>query len=298
MNKKKMVSIILVSAGLGYLIFNIFTNRILLAESFSKFSISNILFVTLLLLPAYLINAISWHVITKFLKLGISLKSNIYIWVVSNLSRYLPGGIWQYPSRILLLSSNNVTKTTSTFAVFIESLLNLLVGLLIVFLASFLWKPIFELNQLLAFVIIILIILATLLVLFVLKKFIFKTMLIKLGAFTNISPIWIGPLFLLFFVQYLIPGSVLYLLVNNIEAMPISQLPIFVGIYTFSWMAGYITFFAPSGLGVQDVSIAALLSIFVPFPVAGAIAILLRAIMLVSEAMTILFVFYIMRRLK
>lgn len=297
MNKRKIISIAFVFIGFGYLVVNIFSNRTLLIESFSKFSVSNILLVTLLLLPLYLINAISWHVITKLLKLKMSFKKNIYIWVITNLSRYLPGGIWQYPSRIFLLSSNNVTKTTSTFAVLIESLLNLLVGLSIVFLSSFLWKPILRINQSIP-IIIVFVILIMLLLWFFLKRFIFKKILTQFDTFPNVSPGWIILLLFLFFAQFLIPGSVLYILVSNIEAVSITQLPIFVGIYTFSWLAGYITFFAPSGLGVQDVSIAALLSVFVPFPVASAIAILLRVIMMVSEAMTILAVFYMMRKLR
>lgn len=72
----------------------------------------------------------------------------------------------------------------------------------------------------------------------------------------------------------------------------------FVGIYTASWIIGYVTFFAPSGLGVQDVSIAALLSVFVPLPIASAIAILFRIILTLTELLTVLIVFWLTKKAK
>lgn len=295
-NKKiftKIISLVAILVAFSFLFSNIFADWNAIKESFVNFKVSDIILVFLFLLPVYILNAFSWHIVTKSLKLRIGFKKNLHLWVVSNLSRYLPGGIWQYPSRVYLLSSAGTSKLIATYAVIMEALFNLVVGILIVLFTSF-GKIFFYIN--IETILIILLVFILLLFIYIYQKFIKK-------GFVNfkipdISYIWIIPLIFLFSTQYLIPGIVLYTLVNSINAISLTQLPIFVGIYTSSWIIGYITFFAPSGLGVQDVSIAALLSMFVPLPIASAIAILFRIILTLTELLTVLIVFWLTKKAK
>lgn len=67
----------------------------------------------------YLSNIICWHMLTKSLDMRINLLKNLRIWMLSNFSRLLPGGIWQYPSRVYLLSGEKVTKTKAATTVFL-----------------------------------------------------------------------------------------------------------------------------------------------------------------------------------
>ncbi len=295
MNKqKKIISLGVFVLAFSFLFFNIFADWDLIRDSLGNFKLAYVILVFLFLSPVYILTAFSWHIITVSLKLNVSFRKNLHLWVVSNLSRYLPGGFWQYPSRIYLLSSAGANKLTATYAVIMEALLNLVVGIVIVLFTSLFGKAFLHINKT-----IILVISAAFLLLFFLyiyQKFIKKSIInFKLP---NISYVWIIPLIFLFFTQYLIPGVVLYTLVNSINAIPITQLLMFVGIYTASWIIGYVTFFAPSGLGVQDVSIAALLSVFVPLPIASAIAILFRIILTLTELLTVLIVFWLTKKAK
>ena len=294
MNKLiKIISFVAILVAFSFLFSNIFADWNAIKESFVNFKASYIILVFLFLSPVYILNAFSWHIITVSLRLNVSFKENLHLWVVSNLSRYLPGGFWQYPSRVYLLSSAGANKLTATYAVIMEALFNLVVGILIVLLTSFggIFLRIDKRIMAAAGVGLILIFFVYIYQKFIKKGFVnFKI--------PDISYKWIIPLIFLFSTQYLIPGIVLYTLVNSIVAIPLTQLPIFVGIYTSSWIVGYITFFAPSGLGVQDISIAALLSIFVPLPIASAIAILFRIILTLTELLTVLIVFWLTKKAK
>ena len=64
----------------------------------------------------------------------------------------------------------------------------------------------------------------------------------------------------------------MFLLVSMVFPLSVQFLPYVIVVYTLSWLLGYIAFLAPGGLGVQELSMATLLSFYLPVGLAGGLA--------------------------
>ncbi|MDO8638534.1 MAG: lysylphosphatidylglycerol synthase domain-containing protein [Candidatus Daviesbacteria bacterium] len=299
---KKLISPILVIFIFGILILTIVKNWPQLSSlkvQIDLFSLVLIIFLTLAIFP---INIISWHLITKSQKLDISLSKNLNIWIFSNLSRFLPGGIWQYPSRVLLLSKEGINKLSSSAIVIMEALFILLVVFLIVWLSLFLNLLPVTIDQriFISGSVVILVLFYLLFNNAMLNKIIsfFSNTFLKKDLYVeiNLSLKWFPLLVLFFLLQFIVSGSILFLISKSMVDLPVGLLPTFISLFTISWFLGYITFFAPSGLGVQEISLAGSLSLFMPFPVASLIVIVFRILVLLSEALVVLLTAFFLKR--
>ncbi len=293
MNFKKLFSLFFVS-----LIFILLASRIFGEWDQIKFHILNLNVINLILtmiiaLPIYFFNVLTWHLITKTVGIKIAFKKNLRLWLISNAARFLPGGFWQYPSRIYLLGQHGVSKVEATTAVLLEAIFNLATGALIImifFLSTPSIIPVDKLIWMLAILAMIPLFIYIFGKLEVSKKFkILKSLKISL----RVVPF----LFLTIFMQYFFAGLTLLILANSIANLPMTFLFIFIGIFTTSWILGYLTVFAPSGLGVQEASIATLLSSYIPFGIAGIIAIIFRVVLLLVEVFVLGFVLLILDKL-
>ena len=130
---KKTISVLLISGilvFLGWKIWRDWETVIDFKWNFSLFDLT--LFLIFLPLP-FIFNVVAWHLVTRSQGEKISFSKNFEAWMFSNFARYLPGGIWQYPSRILLLSKEGVSKESCIKCLVLEALFVVFVGLLIVF---------------------------------------------------------------------------------------------------------------------------------------------------------------------
>ncbi|MGA9349175.1 MAG: lysylphosphatidylglycerol synthase transmembrane domain-containing protein [Anaerolineae bacterium] len=88
----------------------------------------------------------------------------------------------------------------------------------------------------------------------------------------------VGYLFIWGFV-----GAAFFVLLNAIYPLPLAWLPTVVAIYAISWSAGFLTPFAPSGLGVREGTMILLLGQYLPVPAVTAAAILFRIWLILAE---------------
>ncbi len=65
--------------------------------------------------------------------------------------------------------------------------------------------------------------------------------------------------------------------------MSFNSILTFSGFYAFSWVVGFLSFFAPGGLGVTEITLAYLLSFMMPLSLASSITILYRFLLTVAE---------------
>src|SRR3989339_232715 len=137
--KSKFYYLVIVLA-LGFLIWKVKSDWFIVSSFTWKFNLINLVIAIFISFVAYLINVFSWHLLTGVLCLRISFKDNLKIWSFSNLTRFIPGKIWQYPSRILLLSEKRVNNFVSGAATLIEILLNFSSASIVVCLSFLLWK--------------------------------------------------------------------------------------------------------------------------------------------------------------
>ena len=85
----------------------------------------------LVMLLNFILGAIGWHRIMITLGETHPLKTNIKIWTLSSLTRYLPGGIWGYVSRAALCKEHGIKLSVSMIGLYLETCLLFLSALII-----------------------------------------------------------------------------------------------------------------------------------------------------------------------
>jgi len=289
---KKIISYLFVLLVFAFLFWQIFWNRSTILSFQWRFSFSDVFLVIMFLLPIFIVNSFAWHLLTRALGAHISYSSNLKIWMFSNFARYLPGGIWQYPGRVLLLSREGVSKSFGATCLVLEALFVVFVSLsivLLVFISGRLNLPFEDVR----FLFLLFLFLLFLFVVISSERFMTgaaRLLVSMTGRGKYIGNIrlplrWVPILVLFFFLEFLLPGIVLFMLAGGVIPATLDLLPVFVGIYAASWLAGYITFFAPAGIGVREASIAGLLSFIMPFSVGVVIAVAFRLLLFVSEVL-------------
>ncbi len=282
---KQLASLSIITLIFLFLARSILTNWNVFVSFLQDFTILNLSVIFLLLSLLVILNTLSWHIATLTIGLRVGLFENTYLWMVSNLSRYLPGGIWQYVGRIYMLSQLGISKMHSAGALALESIMNLLVGALVVIAMgsmrnnmSLIWL------SLLCILLIVFLVFTNVRFITFVSNLVYKLTErdISLSG-VKISPKWLPVLVVFFGAQFCVAGLVLYLMTLNTFDIPISYIPIFIGVFASSWLLGYIALFAPAGLGIQEGSIAVLLSFYIPLPLASIIAISFRIFSVITE---------------
>ncbi|MEV6690478.1 lysylphosphatidylglycerol synthase transmembrane domain-containing protein [Micromonospora sp. NPDC051196] len=87
-------------------------------------------------------------------------------------------------------------------------------------------------------------------------------------------------------LAWLIGGTHLWLLAVAMGAPPLRALPLCLGAFGLGAVAGVIAVFAPDGIGVREVVMTVALSVILPVPVAGVVALVSRVVVTVSELAT------------
>lgn len=288
---------------LVFLFWEIIRNFEVILEAEWELSFINILFIVLSFFSVYLINITSWHLVTKGLGLTTPFKRNVKIWMFSNLSRFLPGGIWQYPTRVFMLSKEGgVGGGIAATALIVETLMNLSIGSVVVFMTLAFWDLPSQFERYNIFLVgLILLFLA---VCFLSNKSVLQKVLILLAKAmgkqaaqkdVELSIRWILPLAIVFAGKFIFFGFALFFLAKPILALDPQMLPVFIGIAAFSWLLGYIAVFAPGGLGVTELSLASLLSVYMPFSLAAVVALAFRVFLLIFEALFLGLAFIFLR---
>ncbi|MBM4037115.1 MAG: hypothetical protein FJ290_01260 [Planctomycetes bacterium] len=92
------------------------------------------------------------------------------------------------------------------------------------------------------------------------------------------------PLELGFLLYWLLAGLALYLFVRAFHPLPFVRVLDCTAIGALSMVLGLITLIAPAGIGILEGTAAALLSAYMPLPLAAAIALALRVLITLGEA--------------
>lgn len=207
------------------------------------------------------------------------------IWLSSMLTRYIPGNIWHILRRVFLSERLNVSKTQVIGSSAIEQLL-VLIGALIVFGLSlpfwvasgdyWLWLLLIPLG------------------LVALHPRIFGGLLAwaarRVGRpelawhYTMRDILQIAACYTGAFVLH---GLGLFALLAGLAPTQPDDVPVVVGAAALAWALGFLSFFTPSGLGVREAVLAALLLQIHPEPVAIVAALLFRLAQTLGEALAL-----------
>lgn len=244
-------------------------------------------FVMLIIYPE---GALNFHILLKRLNSKLKFRQSFYIFIVANASRYIPGSVWQYIGRVELTKKILGQDRAKTVSVLVTEIFLLILASLI---TSLFFLPANKLNLWLWIILLV--------PLIFLYPIIFPKMLKVIASITkrnyenfNMSFGFKSTLTALsfFILNFLLNGLALFFLIgaftNDFEVWKILE---YSGFYAFSWLIGYITLFAPAGIGVTEVSLSFLLSSSMPLSLASTVAIIYRFFLTIAELLTFLIAF-------
>jgi uncharacterized membrane protein YbhN (UPF0104 family) len=273
----KWTWLVLVFGGVIYYFTKHYTSIMGYLRNFSLIDL--VLSIVFLVAGKYLLTYLSlwsiegqdWH--PKFTQM-------FYINAVTQLAKYLPGGIWHFVGRFGLYRTKGMTTTQAGRTMVVENGWLVLSAICFGGLVSFLGQSNTILNWLhlpstppIRVGLFLLFMLIWFLGLFLIERF------VKLKRQADIGNL--ARLFLVQAVSWLFMGLGFWVILPhgwNWELIGAS-----IGGFALSWVVGYLTIFAPSGLGVREVVLTALLAAYVTSEGAAVYAAVARLIWIITE---------------
>lgn len=283
---RQLLGILFVVAAFGFL--GAFVGRDLDQLRDFRWEIRPLLLIGSILLNIFglLWGVAAWKLLLGLLGYPISLAALARVWFISGLGRYIPGKIWQFVGAAHLGAGSGIPAAVTvtslaahTFFFFIGALL---VGAYL--------SPIAALG-LDADLLLALRVLAPFL-LFLVHPVVIRRVLSLIGRLSGREVgewrgTWSGAVavVLLGTVAWAITGLSLFLFIRSLVTIETSAAAMLIGINGLAFVAGYLVFIAPAGLGAKEGALAALLSLYLPVSVAAVIAVAARLWTVVAEVL-------------
>ncbi len=208
------------------------------------------------------------------------------VWFLSNLTRYVPGNVWQVATMMAMVVDKGVSKTNALLSQVVYTALALsiagLLGLMFIFV-----RPEFLNSALpasisayapaiaaLAFV--------ALIIIFALppvnRLIVVLTARVTRRNITAPVPTFarglVPPMFSL--AMWATNGVAFYLFTSSVTETSPAQLPVYIMMNAGAYWIGYMSFITPSGLGFREGALAWMLASFFPAPFAVALSLITR----------------------
>lgn len=225
-----------------------------------------------------------WGVVLRGFGIRAPLVPLARTWFLANLSRYIPGMVWQFVSLAQFSAGAGLTAVVSITSLLVQMGFMLLsataLGLLVL-PASPLGDAYPILGQLRW--------LAPL-VLIGAHPAIIRTLVATLGRLSRRETVaWTGSwaqgvgLLVLATLLWWAYGAAFFLFLRSLVDLPLALLPAVTAIHALAFLVGYLAFFAPAGLGFKDAALTLLLAGLLPSSVAASLAVLARLWSIVGE---------------
>jgi len=229
----------------------------------------------------YLLEGIGYYIYVKLVHGKVPFMKILKARYVSDMGRYIPGKVWTYLGRIYLLKNYDITKTQILTSSMLEMAIMALGSILVFAISLLFW------DLKIGVWIYVIFLLIPLILLFVHPKILnfflhlvqklTKKELIKIR--TKYSQLlWTIPFYLFYWLIY---GLGSYLIIRSLTEISFTKIPIIIGIFSISWLIGFVSFIAPGGLGVREGLLTLFLIFLMPEPIA-IIAVLTSRIILTA----------------
>jgi len=223
--------------------------------------------------------------------LGFNLKygKGFKIWFISNFGRYIPGKVWQLLGMVYLCEREGIPKTVTTTSAVLAQIFSLVSGLIISLLllgVDFLDK--FGGANILFFFILLSLFLFLIIISlyprllgkginFLLRKIKKPELKIQLSTWTSFKFL-VG-----YAITWLIYGFGFFFFIHSFTNVSFHQYPLMTGIFAIAYILGFLSFFAPGGLGVREGILTYLLGLYFPGSIATVISLASRIWMTIAE---------------
>lgn len=255
-------------AYLGYIVWK---SRDRLLPYLASADYSQFIFVAVFYLIALFLAVLNWSVIMHTFEKGISFWMHAKIYLVSMVSRRLPGTVWYVGGRMVLYKQLGVHSVKTASASGVEYVVS--------FVADCFLAAIFiPLGLNLSKTWLIPLGIVSLLGLVILHPKILSKIMIKLKH-PLAQPISIGQIFgwlLLRMLLVLTGGIMIFFTIRIFMPLDFDSLFFVLGTRALSGAAGMLTFLLPSSMGASDITLLAMLSTILPASLATVIALMVR----------------------
>jgi hypothetical protein len=237
-----------------------------------------------LIMLVFFLTPSCWGLILRiFLGVKISWRTSVRTWYLSQMSKYVPGSVWNYVSRVYLCGEMDIARSKVLLSIVLELVLILMAQTATFTLSLPFWSG--NLSQT-GWVLIILPV-----GLLVLHPRIFRGTLGLAGrrlGLQSIPPVTmhagnLGLLLLLYTAGAIVVGIAFFFFANAIYPLSLELLPIMTGIVTLSLIVSFLAPFAPNGLGVREGLLVLLLGQYMPTSMAVLISLASRLWMTAGE---------------
>lgn len=239
---------------------------------------------SVLILFVNFLTPLTWGlVLWKCLKTRLRWQESLKIWNVSQVSKYLPGSVWNYVSRVYLCTERGISTSKAILSMVLEIVLILMAQVLVVMLSLPFWLD----DQEQALWVLIILPLGLILlnprIFGGLVKFVARRSGLEEPPLVLLSPGIAGALLAIYTFGAIVVGVAFFFFANSLYPLPLNQMPAMTGIVTVSVVIGFFAPFAPNGLGIREGLLAVLLSQYVPAPVAAVISLASRLWLTAAE---------------
>lgn len=297
---KRALSFALVAAALAFLGAEIWRNADQL-RSFRWEVRPGLLALSVAALSAVLLwGVVVWQLVLRRLGARVPFRALARAWFLSNLSRYIPGVVWQFVSLAQLGPAAGLAPSATVMSLLVQMGFMLLsAGILGVYLLPLeLAAELGARSPALAWVAPLLLGMrwAAPLALVLVHPVVVRAGLALVGRVTRRQTLrWEGNwaegvgFLLLSGVAWVLYGLAFYLFLLSFVEVPPAELPAVIAMNGLAFVVGYLAFFAPGGLGFKESALALLLSGVVPTAVAASLAIAARLWTIAAEVLPALF---------
>jgi len=231
-----------------------------------------------------------WALVLRSFGVRIPLLPLARTWFLANLSRYIPGVVWQFVSLAQFSGAAGLTPVLSITSLLVQMGFMLLsaagIGVIVLPLSPL--GDAYPLLRDLRW-------LAPLALLGV-HPAVIRAMVGVLARVSRRTTVeWRGSwrmglvLLLLATLLWLAYGLAFFFFLRAFVPLPPTLLPAVTAIHAFAFLVGYLAFFAPAGLGFKDAALTLLLAGLLPTSVAASLAVLARLWSIAGEAIPALF---------
>jgi hypothetical protein len=228
----------------------------------------------------------AWRRILLSLGEGLGFAFGARVWFLSNLTRYVPGNIWQVATMMVMVEQQGVSKTNALLSQVIYTAIALanagLLGLMFILVRPEIVNGVLPVSTAASAPLITALAFLALIVFLALppvnRLIVALTARVTRREITAPTPTFarglVPPLFSL--AMWLTNGIAFYLFVDSITSTSLTQLPAFIAMNAGAYWIGYVSFVTPSGLGFREGALAWMLAGFFPAPVAVALSLVTR----------------------
>lgn len=224
-----------------------------------------------------LMTFLAWRAVLSGFNVSLRWNKASRIFFVSQLGKYLPGGIWNFLAAAEMGKQDQIPRAKSVLVMFVSLLLSILTGILLGALALVLGPA--ELRERFWWVLLALPVVAAPLVPQLLNR-ILQLLAKKLGSGASELAIggrgvWLGTLWTL--LAWLCAGVQIWILATAMGwGTSIDAYLLATAAYSLAWAAGFLLVFAPAGVGVREAVLGVVLAPAIGIGAATAVVLLSR----------------------